>query len=102
MNKRRPTLKETDEPGLDYRATYFRVFDAIARRRQLVHGRLYNDHNSCAIGCYFRDANIPINSRAIDEIASYNDSFPHLSMHLRWKKVRQWLRFEIARMKKQK
>jgi hypothetical protein len=38
----------------------------------------------------------------IDEIATYNDSFPNLTAHERWRKVMAWLRFEVGRMREGK
>ena len=97
-SKLRPTLHDSDAPGLGYAATYFRVFEAVAGRRQLLHGKLTSNGEVCAIGAYFRQSNKPIDSRAIEEIAAYNDSFPYLTMRERWKKVRRWLKFELARL----
>lgn len=102
MSKMRPTLVTSKAPGLGYAATYFRVFEAIGERRRLLHGKLENNGDTCAIGAYFKQCNEPISSQAIDEIATYNDSFPHLTMHERWKKVRRWLKFEIARLSQNK
>lgn len=84
MGKLRPTLITTNEPGLTYAATYMRVLDAMDTCRQLIHGKLRNTQGqTCAIGQYFRQSKIPIDSRAIDEIAAYNDSYPRLSPHER-------------------
>jgi hypothetical protein len=100
MSNRRPTLGYTCEPGLSYEATYFRVLQATEACRVLIHGKLENGHGrTCAIGAYFRQTNTPIHSRAIDEIVAYNDSFPKLSPEARWRKVRQWLKFETARLR---
>ncbi len=99
MSELRPTLKSSSKPGLNYRSTYFRVWEATASVRSLIHGRLDDGHKSCAIGTYFRQCNLPINSEAIDEIAAYNDSFPNLSEHERWKKVRKWLKFQVSKLK---
>lgn len=99
MRDIRPTLKSCPgQPGLNYRNTYFRVLEATASVRSLIHGRLHNNGNSCAIGTYFKQSTMPINTDAIDEIATYNDSFPHLTQHERWKKVRKWLKFQVAKM----
>jgi len=100
MSSRRPILITTDESGLGYRATYFRIFEATASVRRLIHGKLRDNGNYCAVGCYFKNTDIPINSEAIEEISSYNDSFPNLSMYERWKKVRKWLRYEVRRLGK--
>ena len=93
-SKMRPTLI-TVTGGLTYKATYYRVLQAVNHRRSLIHGKLEEGNGVCAIGAYFREANDPINTRAIDEIAAYNDSFPKLSPSQRWRKVIAWLRFEV-------
>lgn len=100
MSRLRPTLiPGMPGCGLGYKATYFRILQAVSGRRALIHGRL-NDSSggTCAIGAYFRTANVPINSEAIEEIAAYNDSFPRLSSTERWRKVIAWLRFHTKAM----
>ena len=100
MSHLRPTLVVCIRPGLGYYATYFRVLQAVIHRRGLIHGHLENGQGrTCAIGAYFKETNVPINSRAIDEIASYNDSFPKLSNYQRWREVMAWLRFQTQVMK---
>jgi hypothetical protein len=103
MRKLRPTLVETKQPGLGYQATFFRVLDAVLHRRGLIHGQLENGRGRyCAIGAYFKESNIPINSNALDEIAAYNDSFPYLSQRQRWQKVQAWLKFQVKLLKGRK
>ena len=92
MSSLRPTLTNSNKPGLTYSQTYFRVMQAVANRRSLIHGKLKNNGDTCAIGAYFKESKIPINSQAIEEIAAYNDSFPKLTMYQRWRKVNQWLK----------
>ncbi len=99
MSILRPTLHESDEPGLDYNQTYFRVFEATGAVRSLIHGKLDTHDGTCAVGAYFRQASTPINSKAIDEIAAYNDSFPKLTQHKRWTRVRKWLKFKLSKLK---
>lgn len=95
----RPTLIAATSPGLNYTATYYRVYEALAHCRKLIHGKLENAAGeTCAIGAYFKETSVPISSKAIDEIAAYNDSFPSLCPQQRWRKVRRWLEFEIKRM----
>lgn len=97
MSKTRPTLRDSTKPGLDYGATYYRVLQAVNSRRALIHGQLEDSAGgSCAIGAYFNESNIPIDTCALDEIAAYNDSFPHLSPHQRWRKVVAWLRVKTG------
>ena len=95
MSRLRPTL--VDAPmgsGLGYDATYFRVWEAVKSRRSLIHGQLYDGPYTCALGAYFRESRIPIDGKAIDEIAAYNDSFPNLCPTQRWRKVMAWLRIK--------
>ena len=42
-----------------------------------------------------------ISSQAIDEIAAYNDSFPKLTPHERWKKVTAWLKAQVKEKMRQ-
>jgi hypothetical protein len=97
----RPTLRPGSGAYLDYRATYFRVLQAVSRRRTLIHGRLEDEQGgTCAIGSYFRESAIALTTRAIDEIAAYNDSFPTASPQERWRRVRAWLRFQVRAMER--
>jgi hypothetical protein len=93
----RPTLRKAraGEPSLGYKATYHRVFEAVKARRRLAHGTLHDGDLSCAIGAYFDESSIAIDSRAIEEIAAYNDSFPRLCAAQRWRKVSAWLQATV-------
>lgn len=98
MSSLRPTLQDaTGKPSLTYDQTYLRVFEAVRSRRGLLHGRLNDGQGrACAIGSYFSDSQIAIPSRAIEEIAAYNDSFPDLTPSQRWQKVRRWLELKVT------
>jgi hypothetical protein len=95
MSKLRPTLVPGDGSGLGYDATFRRVWEAVKGRRSLAHGTLHDRQLgvSCAVGSAFDENCGPLNSKAIDEIAAYNDSFPGLTPHQRWTKVRAWLKW---------
>lgn len=94
MSKLRPTLVPGDGSGLGYDATFRRVWEAVKSRRSLAHGTLHDNATglSCAVGSAFDEDCGALDCRAIDEIAGYNDSFPMLTPHQRWKKVRKWLK----------
>lgn len=100
MSRMRPEIRPADpiDPSLGYEAAYFRVLQAVARRRRLAHGKLHDGALSCAIGSAFDDGVRTLPIRVIDEIALYNDSFPTLTPHERWKKVIAWLRFQTKVM----
>lgn len=96
MSKIRPECGTADAntPCLSYEASLFRVLQAVSKRRGLIHGHL-RDRNghACAIGCTFDDGVETLPVKVIDEVALYNDSFPKLTEHERWKKVVAWLRY---------
>ena len=88
----RPSLEQTDKPALTYKQTYIRVLQAVRHHKGLIHGRLRNTKGECcAVGAYFQESDKPINTLAISEIATYNDSFKRLSMVQRRKYVIEWL-----------
>ncbi len=83
-------------PCLTQEQTYFRVLQAVSRRRALIHGELRDGHGgACAIGSYFEESGVALPTNTIDEIAAYNDSFPNLSRVERWRKVMAWLRYKV-------
>ena len=102
MSRLRPTLiSSNNKIFLDYSTTYFRVLEAVKRRRSLIHGQLKDRlGHTCAIGAYFSESFIPISTEALDEIAAYNDSFPKLSNVQRWRKVLAWLRYRVQQQRK--
>ena len=95
MSKLRPTLVPGDGSGLGYDATFRRVWEAVKTRRSLAHGTLHDRQigASCAVGAAFDEHCGGLNSKAIDEIAAYNDSFPCLTPHQRWNKICEWLKW---------
>ena len=97
MSKLRPTLIEArGEPALTTEQTYFRVLQAVSRRRGLIHGKLKDASGGrCALGCYFAESEIALPTSVIEEIAAYNDSFPTLCPQQRWRKVMAWLRHKV-------
>lgn len=101
MSKLRPELTTSDNPcPFTYESAYYRVYQAVAHKRALVHGKLHSGGQSCAIGSAFDDGVNSLPTKVIDEIAAYNDSFPKLSGAARWRKVRAWLKFRIDMMRK--
>ena len=101
MSTLRPELVSTDEPCMSEDAAYFRVLEAVKRRKTLVHGKLHdNSGRSCAIGCAFDEGVKVLPTKVINEIAAYNDSFPKLTPQQRRNKVLQWLKFKSAQVAK--
>lgn len=81
-------------------ARRYGLHDDPERRRQqpgLVHGKLHDHGEHCAIGSYF-DINdgTSLPEPLIDEVAAVNDSVPHLSNLQRRAHVRRWLRWKLA------
>lgn len=98
---RKECSESSKQSLLSYEDQFFRILQAVSRRRSLIHGRLHakNGH-SCAIGCTFDDGVEVLSTAVVDEVAAYNDSFPKLSEKKRWEKVLAWLRFRTTAMKR--
>ena len=98
MSLLRPELYDSDTPsGFTYETALYRVYEAVSRKRRLVHGKLHDKKAglSCAIGYTFDDGVKSLPTSVIDEVAAYNDSFPKLSPEARWRKVHAWLKFKV-------
>ena len=100
MSRLRHELQTTNKPCMSYQDAFFRVMQAVGRNRKLIHGRLHNNGDSCAIGCTFNDGVKVLPITVIDEVAAYNDSFPKLTPQQRWKRVMSWLRWKNKLMSK--
>lgn len=98
MTTLRPELIDVKQVSMGYESAYFRVLQAVSKKRFLIHGRLHNNGHSCAIGYAFRDGVESLPSKVVEEIAAYNDSFPKLSEKERWKKVHAWLKWKVKVM----
>lgn len=105
MSKLRPETRESIWEALPYDTALFLIRDSIAKRKELIYGRLRDGHGGhCAIGSFWADnPGITLNSSLVDEVAAVNDSVPATaSPRERWKKVNSWLRFKIASLVKSK
>lgn len=99
----RPELRTVYTPsGFTYESAFFRVWQAVKNRRALIHGKLHEGTKSCAIGCTYDDGVDVLPSEVVDEIATYNDSFPRLTPVKRWKRVKEWLEFRCEEMRTKK
>lgn len=102
MSKLRPECGKpgpNDSSALSDETALFLIRDSVARRRSLIHGKLHDGMgNHCAIGAFWDDnPNTVLHTRLVDEVAAVNDSVPKTAtVHQRWKKVNEWLRFKIA------
>src|SRR5258708_5519 len=100
MSKLRSCTTST-KPALPDDTALFLIRDSVAKRRELIWGKLddaYGGH--CAIGAFWADnPGTILHSSLIDEVAAVNDSVPPTATAKeRWKKVNSWLRFKIAAM----
>jgi len=90
-----------DPEALPRDTALFLIRDAVARRKELIFGRLHDGRgHHCAIGAFWADnPKAILTSALIDEVAAVNDSLPSTACaHDRWKKVNEWLRFKIKAM----
>lgn len=98
MSKLRPECKSSKNTAMPDETALFLIRDSVARRRELIHGKLDGPHGQhCAIGAFWEDnPGTTLRSALIDEVAAVNDSLgPAATPQQRWKKVNEWLRFKI-------
>ena len=98
MSKFRPESSNSKEPALSDSTALYMIRESVARRKELIYGRLDDGFGGhCAIGCFWQDnPKVTLNSRLIDEVAAVNDSIPPTATaHERWKKVNSWIRWKI-------
>ncbi len=100
MSKLRPECVSAgwNEPALPDDTALFLIRDAVARRKELIHGRLDGPRGlHCAMGAFWADnPNAIVHNYITDEVTAVNDSVPSTaSAKERWKKVNEWLRWKI-------
>ena len=96
MKRLRRTWPSSESAIPDATALYM-ICDAVARRKELIYGRLYDNGQVCALGAFWRDnPSVTLNNTLIEEVAGYNDSIPPTaSPKVRHKKVLRWLRWRL-------
>ena len=98
MSVLRPECGNSTRPALSDETALYLIRDSVARRRELIFGRLHDGYGAhCAIGAFWEDnPKATLNSSLIDEVAAVNDSVPPgATSHERWRKVNSWLRWKI-------
>jgi hypothetical protein len=100
MSKLRPCLPNADPrtPCPRGGTAYLMIYNAVEAHDGLVHGKLHEDGDHCAVGCFF-DVNprLALDAGLIDEVAAMNDSMPGATMKQRRQRVLQWLRWRLER-----
>ena len=101
MARLRPTLTDSTDPAtpcMKGGTAYLLIYRAIKDERVLVHGKLHEGSNSCAIGSYFnRHEKTCLPSALIDEVAAINDSVPQQTGVQRRKTVLKWLEWRMSK-----
>ena len=100
MSKLRPECGTVTDgtPALPNDTVLFLVAQSVARRRELICGRLHDGKGRhCAMGAFWTDnPKAVVNTDILDEIAAVNDSVPeHYTPQQRWKTVNSWLRLKM-------
>lgn len=98
MSNLRPECHTTTGPAISNDTALFLIRDSVARRHELIHGRLHDRHGGhCALGAFWADnPKAVLNSSLINEVAAVNDSVPpSATPQERWKKVNGWLRWKL-------
>ena len=102
MSKLRPECGTSTKPALPDDTALFLIKSSVAKRRELIYGRLHDGRgNHCAMGAFWEDnPKAILHESLIDEVAAVNDSVPpSATAKERWKKVNSWLRFKIASLR---
>jgi hypothetical protein len=105
MSTFRPECVNADQKSIPDDTALFLIKDSVARRKELIYGRLHDGYGQhCAIGAFWKDnPKAVLNSSLIDEVAAVNDSVPpSATARERWQKVNSWLRFKIASLTNKK
>ncbi len=98
MSKLRPECQDSRDPATPDDTVLYLVRDSVARRKELIYGRLHDGRGRhCAMGAFWTDnPGVTVHSALLDEIATVNDSLPiSASPKERWKKVDSWLRWKL-------
>lgn len=98
MSKLRPTLRTGTYPAMTNGTALLMIHSAVKAQNGLVHGKLEERGEFCAIGSYFEvNPRTSLYDELIDEVAAVNDSVPHVSSRQRRLHVLRWLRWKLAR-----
>lgn len=98
-NLRKELIDGGTSPCMSNGTAYMMILSAVETQRGLVHGKLHEHGEHCAIGSYFEINNKTcLPSALIDEVAAVNDSVPGKSNHQRKLHVRRWLRWKLAQL----
>lgn len=97
---KRPECTNSTDPPIPNDTALFLIRDAVARRRELIYGRLNDNGGTCALGAFWDDnPGTTLKNALIEEVATVNDSLgPDASPKERWKKVNGWLRWKLRVM----
>lgn len=99
MSKLRPCLVDADTDTYSPKGgtAYLMILNAVRSQHGLIHGKLDDGCEHCAIGSYFAvNRGIALSSPIIDEVAAVNDSAPSLTKRQRKQMVLRWLRWKLA------
>lgn len=78
---------------------YLMILNSIKCQNGLIHGKLHNHGEHCAIGSYFHlHNNTALPESLIDEVAAVNDSLPNASPKIRKREVMRWLKWKLDQL----
>lgn len=81
---------------------YLMILNAVeGQKNGLIHGKLDNNIGEhCAIGSFFdvNDRHVSLYDALIDEVASVNDSAPHMTKKQRKAMMMRWLRYKLTQL----
>lgn len=100
MSVLRPTLikSEKGDPVVSNGTAYLMILNAVEARTKLVHGKISDHGEYCAIGSFFNTNRVCLPTTLVDEVAAVNDSMPHVSEQTRRLRMMRWLRWKLKQL----
>lgn len=96
MSTLRPECGAGTTPSPPQNVIWSRLYRAVRSRRSLAYGKLHDNGQHCAMGCYWEDNFGSVPTAIIDEVAAVNDSIPPTSPpSVRRRHVLKWLAWKL-------
>lgn len=97
-SKLRKTVSGSGNPCPERDTALLMIYTAVEKRDGLIHGKLHDGDNHCAIGSYWDDnPNLALPGGMVDEVAMVNDSVPHMTAVQRRAYVLKWLKWQLQK-----
>lgn len=100
MSTLRPGLRlGSTLPCVSNGTGYLMILESVKARSGLIHGKLHDRGEYCAIGSYFDiNGRTSLSAVLVDEVVAVNDSVPHISNRERKVYVARWLQWKLVQL----